>query len=204
VYKLTGPPPVPIQLAAFTAQRVANARVQLNWRTISETNNFGFFVQRKLDNDDFVELSNIFIAGHGTTLEPQHYSFIDSTSPNAVLSYRLRQVDLDGSSHFTDPVSVSVTTSATENRASVFSLEQNYPNPFNPTTQIGFGVRGSGFVSLKVFDVLGNEVATLVDGFLSAGNYSRTFDASQLASGVYFYRLSAGSFVATKKLVIMR
>jgi hypothetical protein len=85
-----------------------------------------------------------------------------------------------------------------------FSLGQNYPNPFNPETKIGFGVSGSGFVSLKVFDVLGREVATLVNEEMRAGRYERTLNANGLSSGIYFYRLRAGSFVETKKLVVLK
>jgi hypothetical protein len=92
-----------------------------------------------------------------------------------------------------------------------FTLEQNYPNPFNPTTNVGFRIADFGFVSLKVYDVLGNEVATLVNENLQAGRYETTFDASGLASGVYFYRLSAripsgqaGEFMQTRRLLLLR
>jgi hypothetical protein len=83
-------------------------------------------------------------------------------------------------------------------------LEQNYPNPFNPSTRISFSVRGSGFVSLKVYDVLGREVRTLVNEDLQPGSYEVTFNADGLASGVYLYRLRAGTFTQTKRMVLLR
>jgi photosystem II stability/assembly factor-like uncharacterized protein len=85
-----------------------------------------------------------------------------------------------------------------------FSLEQNYPNPFNPTTSIGFHVSSFGFVSLKVFDVLGREVATLVDEYKTPGQYQVEFDGGHLSSGVYFYRLHAGHLSETKRMILLR
>jgi hypothetical protein len=85
-----------------------------------------------------------------------------------------------------------------------FSLEQNYPNPFNPTTTITFALPIKSFVSLRVFDALGREVATLVNDEFLAGRYSKKWDASGLPSGVYFYRLQAGSFVETRKLLLLK
>jgi hypothetical protein len=85
-----------------------------------------------------------------------------------------------------------------------FTLEQNYPNPFNPTTTISFSLPSKSFVSLKVFDVIGREVAIIVSEELSAGNYSRQWNATNLSSGIYFYRLQSGSYIETKKLVLLR
>ena len=85
-----------------------------------------------------------------------------------------------------------------------FYLSQNYPNPFNPTTKINFSVPKSGFVTIKVFDVLGREVATLVNENKPVGNYSIHFNANKLTSGIYFYGMESGSFLQTKKLVLMK
>ncbi len=85
-----------------------------------------------------------------------------------------------------------------------FGLKQNYPNPFNPSTIIGFSVPTGSFISLKVYDLLGKEVSTLVSKFLTPGMYEVNFDAGNLASGVYFYQLNAGEFVQTKKLLLQK
>jgi len=100
--------------------------------------------------------------------------------------------------------SVSAVEIASSKLPTSYALEQNYPNPFNPSTRIGFKVQVSGFTSLRIFDLLGREVATLVNEELMPGSYEATWDAARLPSGVYFYRLQAGEFVETKKLVLMR
>jgi hypothetical protein len=87
---------------------------------------------------------------------------------------------------------------------SSYALSQNYPNPFNPTTTIQFAIPQPGSVTLTIFDVLGREIASLADGFRNAGIYSVTWNATNVASGIYFYRLNAGTFTATKKLILLR
>jgi photosystem II stability/assembly factor-like uncharacterized protein len=198
--------PLPVQLAYFTATVVNGNSVRLDWRTISEVNNYGFEVQRAMNAPTgFVTLPGSFIPGHGTTNEPQVYSYLDQNVPYGRLYYRLKQIDLDGTFHHSEPISVDVLTDVPEGTTpSFYALKQNYPNPFNPTTTIEFSIAQEGFVSLKVYSTLGEEVATLVSEDLRAGNYRRTFDASGLASGVYLYKLSAGGFVQTKRLVLMK
>ncbi len=230
--KTTNPVLLPIQLAIFTAHALNRQMVLVEWATVSETSNYGFFVQRKTSAEgQFTDLPNSFVAGHGTTTEPHYYSFVDSNASGILLFYRLRQVDLDGTEHFTDPVQVSRTTDVDdENAPREFSLSQNYPNPFNPTTNLSFVIGHSSFVSLKVFDVLGRKVATLVNEVKEPGEYAVQFDASSAlpgASGVYFYRLvahqtdggqahqtdgrrldsssgQAGNFSSTRKMLIIR
>jgi len=86
----------------------------------------------------------------------------------------------------------------------MYTLKQNYPNPFNPSTTITFSIGTYSYISLRVYDVLGREVATIVSEKLPAGNYSRQWNAAKMPSGIYFYRLQAGSFTETKKLVLLR
>jgi hypothetical protein len=196
---------LPVQLASFTGTRVSSNAVRLNWRTISEVNNYGFFVERRAQSvEQWNETPNSFVAGHGTTNEPHDYSFTDNSAPMGNLQYRLKQVDLDGTIHFSEPITIASPTSVSESAPTEFSLEQNYPNPFNPTTHFGFRIVDFGFVSLKVFDLLGREVATLVNENLHAGSYQTTFDATGLASGVYVYRLQSGSFSSTKKMAFAK
>jgi hypothetical protein len=205
---------LPVQLVYFTGAVIANGHVHLRWGTISEINNYGFEVQKtRSRSEQFQTIPSSFVPGHGTTLEPQHYEFVDITAAAGRWFYRLKQIDLDGAIHFTDPIEVDVLTGVAEQgMPTVFSLAQNYPNPFNPSTLIPFSVHVSGFTSLKVYDVLGREVATLVNESLTPGSYAVEWDASNVPSGVYFYRLvaedasagSARSFVATKKTILAR
>jgi hypothetical protein len=196
--------PLPIQLASFTATLATVNTVHLAWTTVTETNNYGFYVQQRATGEQiFADLPNSFVPGHGTTLQPQQYSYIDATVTAGQWSYRLKQIDLDGTVHYTDPVSVEVLTDVKEgSRPTTFVLEQNYPNPFNPTTTIQYSLPMNAHVTLKVFNLLGQEVMTLVDGIQDAGVKSVTADASTLSSGVYLYKLAAGNHVGTRKFML--
>ncbi len=196
--------PLPIQLASFTATARSNS-IMLNWRTLSEINNYGFEVQRSADHaSGFTSLPNSFVAGNGTTNQPHDYSFTDNSVQAGSWYYRLKQIDLDGTIHYSEPIQVNGVTGVAENAPTAFSLAQNYPNPFNPSTTIRFEIAKPELVSLKVYDMLGREVATLANEQMSAGNYALSFNAAGLASGTYIYRLQAGSFVATKKMSLMK
>ena len=114
------------------------------------------------------------------------------------MAYRLKQIDFDGSYEYSEEVLVE--TLAPVN----FVLEQNYPNPFNPATTIKFGVPVKSSVVLKIFNSLGEEVVQLVNEEKPAGTYSIKFDAAEFPSGVYFYQLRAGSFIETKKMILLK
>jgi hypothetical protein len=192
---------VPVQLVSFTAAIVSNS-VVLNWRTMSETENYGFFIQSKSSADGaYADVPGSFVAGHGTSVEPHNYSWTVPSGDGQW--FRLKQVDLDGAIHYSDQVNVTLSGVA-ENVPVTFGLDQNYPNPFNPTTNIGYRVEGSGSVRLAVYDMLGREVAVLVDEAKAAGRYTIEFNAKSLASGVYTYRLQAGQQVESKRLVVVK
>jgi hypothetical protein len=197
---------LPVQLATFTGSVTAAHSVRLEWMTISEINNYGFYVQCKLQSDPhFTEVPNSFIAGHGTTNEPQNYSFTHNNVARGSWQYRLKQIDLDGTIHFTEPITVSSTTSVDEVAPREFALKQNYPNPFNPSTEIKFSVEATDHTRLDVYDALGQKIATLFDDVAEAGQYYKVrFDAGQIASGVYFYRLQSGTKSDLKKLILLR
>jgi hypothetical protein len=114
------------------------------------------------------------------------------------------QRDLDGTVYYTEPVQVSTTTDVEEQQPAEFALEQNYPNPFNPSTTIRYSLPQRSQVTLSVFNTLGQEVAILANGEQEAGYHEIHFDASNLARGVYFYRIQAGDFVATRKLLLTK
>jgi hypothetical protein len=201
---------LPIQLASFTGRWLQSHGIRLDWRTISEVNNYGFFVQRRIGGsvDEWIEVSGSFIAGHGTTNEPHDYTFTDNTAASGSWMYRLKQVDLDGSEYFTEPITVSAPTAVGEQPEQApkeFSLKQNYPNPFNPSTTIKFSVETTDRATLNVYNILGQHVATLFDDVAEAGQYCKvTFDARNLASGMYLYRLQSGQKSDSKRLVVIK
>jgi immune inhibitor A len=204
--------PLPIQLASFAGSILTNGVVKLTWTTLSETDNFGFEVQKCIDSTRMFEtIENSFVPGNGTSADQHFYSFVDSLGIPAY-AYRLEQIDRSGAIHFSDPIVPSSSTSVEETAGPKgLELEQNYPNPFNPSTVIKYTVAGAGGlglgardVSLVVYDVLGRQVAVLVNERKPAGQYEVTFNGTGLASGVYMYRLAAGTFVETKRMLLVK
>ncbi|MGQ9805678.1 MAG: T9SS type A sorting domain-containing protein [Chlorobiales bacterium] len=192
---------LPVELVSFTGQYV-QGRVELQWKTASETNNEGFFVERRSGDAAWQVLG--FVRGKGTTTEAQTYRFIDETAVGTV-RYRLKQVDFDGRFEFSPAIEVLA------GDLTSYQLAQNYPNPFNPATTISYQLPIASDVQLEIFDILGKKVATLVSGRQSAGRYTYTWNASTVSSGVYFYRLQArnaingaSSFVETKKMLYLK
>ena len=197
-------PGVPVELASFKASLVDN-KVRLDWKTATETNNKGFEIQRKESesiNKNSIWKNIRFVQGFGTTTEYHTYSFTDNENLTGKLEYRLKQIDFNGSYEYSDVVEINV------NVHLGFSLEQNYPNPFNPSTRIKYTIPESGsiekLVLLKVYDVLGNEVATLVNEPQHAGEYEVVFEGRNLSSGVYFYTLRSENYSSTRKLIFLR
>jgi hypothetical protein len=186
---------VPVELTSFTAN-VTNNNVNLNWATATETNNQGFEIQRKSDNTEYEQVG--YVAGFGTTTEPKSYSFTDANIQAGNYSYRLKQLDFDGSFEYSSEVNVEVMTPGS------FELSQNYPNPFNPSTTIKYSLPENSFVNLAVYNLLGEKVRTLVNEVQNAGNYKLNFDASGLTSGTYVYRLSTGFGTLTEKMVLLK
>jgi hypothetical protein len=188
--------PLPVEFVTFEESIVDN-NVTLSWITASELNNSGFEIQKKnYPKSNWKEIG--FVEGQGTTTEIKYYSFIDENVPSGKYQYRLKQIDYDGTFEYSDIVEVEV------GLPTEFLLSQNYPNPFNPSTTIRFTISDLRFTILKVYDVLGNEIATLVNDKKPAGSYEINFNAANLPSGVYFYKLQAGNFVETKKMVLIK
>ncbi len=231
IQTLSGPPPwgsiwgneatayvpevIPVELMSFTVSLTGND-VHLNWVTATELNNYGFGIFKTSLGPPFTKEEKQagwvkigFVPGHGTTTEPQYYTFTDESLQQGRYQYRLKQIDYDGTFEYSNIVEVEV------GLPNDFKLEQNYPNPFNPSTKIKFtiaksplpggdGRGGLQHVKLVVYDVLGNEVATLVNEEKPAGEYEVEFNAKGLPSGIYFYRLIAGSYSSTKKMILLR
>jgi len=190
---------IPVELTSFTAT-ANNNNVVLNWATATEKNNQGFEIQRSNGNG-FTTIG--FVKGAGTTTQPQNYQFIDRNLNSGTYSYRLKQIDLDGTSDLSKVVEVEILN------PKEFSLNQNFPNPFNPSTKINFSLAADSKVSLKVFNVLGQEVSTLLNGNLAAGNHEINFNAAGMNTGVYFYKLEAAgidgtNFSSVKKMILSK
>lgn len=201
--------PLPVQLAGFSGMPIPQSNaIQFQWRTVSEQNNYGFILQRAdLGSPHFVDVPNSFVPGHGTTLVPQKYEWLYSSAPRGAAQYRLKQIDLDGTQHFSEPIEAEngMTGTADADVPKRFSLGQNYPYPFNPLTAIEFTVDRGGRATLEVYDVVGRRVATLFDDAAMPGiAYRVRFDGNSLAGGVYFYRLVSGNRTHLKKLTLLR
>jgi len=188
---------IPVELVSFSGQAKGNY-VKLEWSTASETNNQGFEIQSSVNGQNYRAIA--FIQGAGTTTETTFYSFLDSSADfsNTELYYRLKQLDYDGTFSFSDVIKINLNT-PTE-----FALMQNYPNPFNPSTRIVFQIPKSENVLLKIYDMLGNEVVSLLDEEKEPGKYEIEFNASHLSSGIYFYTLRAGTYINTKKMILIK
>ncbi|NWG29351.1 MAG: S8 family peptidase [Ignavibacteriaceae bacterium] len=191
---------IPVEFSSFSATANENS-VTLNWSTATETNNSGFSVERKTPLDErWIEVG--FVPGFGSTTERKSYSFTDVNLSMGAYSYRLKQIDFDGTYEYSNEVFAEV--SAPKN----FALLQNYPNPFNPSTTIEFSIPEMSNVSIEIYTVVGELVASLVNQNLDAGYHSLNFNASNLPSGTYIYQLKANgqnrTFVDVKKMLLMK
>jgi len=194
--------PLPIELTSFNSD-INEGNVNLKWTTASETNNSGFDIERR---DIRRETQDVWskigsVRGNGTSSSPKDYEFTDRNLSSGKYKYRLKQIDFNGNYEYhdlNDEVVIGVPDK--------FSLEQNYPNPFNPSTVISYSLSENSFVSLKVYDVIGNEVAALVNEKQNSGTYSYQFSTVnyQLSSGVYFYKIQAGEFSSIRKMTLIK
>ena len=197
-----GESPLPVEIVSFTAQ-LNNEEVILRWTTATEKNNYGFEVERVSTSlgKNWEKIG--FVKGNGNSNSSKEYSFIDQDKKHdGALEYRLKQIDNDGNFRYSKKIEV------TYGMPMKYELQQNYPNPFNPETRIGYSLPIDGFVTLKIIDVLGREVATLVNERKSAGSYEVTFDVSSagsgLASGVYICKMSSSNYTKAIKMLIAK
>ncbi|MFQ5650561.1 MAG: cohesin domain-containing protein [bacterium] len=191
---------VPVELASFSARVFENA-VALEWLTISETNNFGFDVERSTDGESFTRIA--FVQGNGTTTEEHRYEFTDEDVEPGSYTYRLKQIDFDGAFEYSSRLKVEL------NAPSEFRLAQNYPNPFNPETAIQFSVPVAGRVQVIIYNSLGRAVRELVNSEYAPGTHSVTWDGRDdsgqaAASGIYLYTVKAGQFTQTRKMILAK
>jgi hypothetical protein len=175
-------------------------RVRVAWETLSEINTYRFYVERRGTTWKTVDSVN----GGGTSASKRQYAVTDSNVTDGTWMYRIKEVDLDGTFQYSPPVSTTVLAYAPELSVTAYALEQNFPNPFNPNTTIQYALPVPSRVHLAVFNALGQETAVLVDEEKPAGTYTVQFNGSRFASGLYFYRLQAGSFVRMKSFVLLK
>jgi hypothetical protein len=188
---------IPVELTSFEAEIHENT-VQLKWKTATEVNNMGFDIERSRDGNLYETIGHV--KGSGTTTELSQYSFIDqSLNGSGITYYRLRQIDYDGTSSYSQIIEVDYSSLPTE-----FSLSQNYPNPFNPSTTIKFALPKEVRVTLKIYDALGSEVETVVSRNMEAGYHQIEWNAGKYSSGMYIYRITAGNYTSVKKMMILK
>ncbi|MFH0735701.1 MAG: T9SS type A sorting domain-containing protein [bacterium] len=197
-----GGTPLPVELVSFDAA-INGDKVMLNWSTAVEINNYGFEVERAeiskqkaVNSKQFKKIG--FVEGSGNSNSPKNYSFTDIPNAGNILNYRIKQIDNDGKYQFSNIVEVTIGI------PTQFELKQNYPNPFNPTTKIVYNIPNDGLVTLKVYDILGNEVSNLISENQKAGSYEINFDGSRLASGVYICKFNSGNYSSSIKMLLMK
>ncbi|HEY5533969.1 MAG TPA: T9SS type A sorting domain-containing protein [Ignavibacteria bacterium] len=192
--------PLPVKLISFTSSVNTN-KVRLTWKTATEQNNKGFEIERKYKNENWISAG--FINGMGNSNTEQEYKFDDKNLNSGSYNYRIKQIDYNGNHQYHN-LSETVNVGAPKN----FAVSQNYPNPFNPTTKIDFEVPLDSKVNITLFDISGKEIQTLLNEKKSAGYYSVAFNAVNLSSGTYFYRISGENgdrmFSETKKMTLIK
>jgi len=187
---------LPVELTFFAGTLNGN-NVELRWRTETEVNNYGFNIEKSVDNTDWLTIG--FVEGHGNSNSPKQYNFNDTNvGQSGEYYYRLKQIDNDGTFEYSNVITVNVGV------PDKFFLSQNYPNPFNPETRIDYTLPEQQNVSLKVYNTLGALVQELLNEVKPAGSYSVTFDASNLPSGIYIYRIQTESSAVNKKMTFLK
>ena len=199
-FVLNLPISLPVELAFFTGSLNGN-NVELRWRTETEVNNYGFYIERATEDLDWSTIG--FVKGYGNSNSPKHYNYNDDdVYQSANYKYRLKQTDNDGTFEYSDVVTVTIGAPV------LFSLSQNYPNPFNPETRIDYTLPESQNVSLRVYNMLGELVQELVNEVKPAGTYTVTFNPSSvrsgLPSGIYVYVLKTPTFVSNRKMTFLK
>ncbi len=192
--------PLPVELSSFSASIIGSA-VKLNWRTETEINNYGFEIQKS-------QMSNVksetdwekigFVEGYGNSNSPKDYSFTDASVISGTYSYRLKQIDIDGQFEYSKAIEIGLAA------PDKFELSQNFPNPFNPNTSIKFTLPETGYVKLTVYNMLGQEIATLVNGVKEAGTHIINFNAEEFNSGIYIYRIESNGFNEVRKMTLIK
>lgn len=191
--------PLPVELSSFTASAKDN-KIVLRWETKTEVNNQGFEIQRAVNRETTSEKWEKigFVPGFGNSNSPKDYNFTDKNPlGNKKFSYRLKQIDNNGTSKYSEVIEIEFVPDK-------LVLYQNYPNPFNPATNINIAVPSAGNVNLSVYNLLGEKVREIFNGFIEAGNYSYSFDGKDLTAGIYIFTLQSGNISLVKKMQLIK
>ena len=183
-------------LFIFTANVSDESTIQLNWETKNEYNSYKFNIERKTITADWKTISSVKASYLSNS--PKEYSFNDQKLPSDIYQYRIRIINNDSSFEYSKTVEIAVIPPGD------FELSQNYPNPFNPSTTISFKLPAASNTTLKIYDIAGNELATIINEYMSAGNFLINFNAKALPSGVYLYVLRSGAYLQTKKMMLLK
>ncbi len=181
----------------FTVKFTGKGKVDLNWVTKTEVDNFGFYVERSINEGEWNSIS--FVKGNGNSNSPKQYSYSDKDlfAGGSRFQYRLKQVDTDGQYEYSDVVEVEIVPNE-------FELSQNYPNPFNPSTTIRFSLPKQTELKISLYNLLGEFVEAIAEGTYETGYHKVTFNANNLPSGMYIYRIESNDFVQTKKMMLLK
>ena len=201
-WALGEPAPFPVQLISFSAVRIHDYDVQLKWVTSNQINNLGWNVEKRVTsiNKEWKVIG--FVKGAGNNNVKSTYNFIDNNISGGLIEYRLKQIDQNGKFSYNNVVNI------TFDKPTQFTLKNNYPNPFNPDTKIKFEIPVAGQVNISVYNSLGQRVDVIVDDYMDAGYYEKTFSSNaagtKLSSGTYFCVLKAGTVKLIRKMVLLK
>jgi hypothetical protein len=189
--------PLPVELSSFTGKVVDGSEVKLNWNTKTETNNYGFNVEKRTKDGEWNKIG--FVEGNGNSNSPKNYNFTDKDlfAGGSKFEYRLKQIDNDGAFEYSDIVEVTVMPTQ-------YELSQNFPNPFNPSTTIRFSLPTETRLKINIYNMLGQLLETLAEGNYEAGYHKVTFNASNLPSGAYIYRIESNEFTQVRKMILIK
>ncbi|MCB0747484.1 MAG: T9SS type A sorting domain-containing protein, partial [Ignavibacteriae bacterium] len=192
--------PLPVELVSFSAVNTKDDKISLDWVTATEVNNYGFEIERSVvNNDEIYKWQKIgFIEGHGNSNSTKTYNYTDDYLVGGTkFVYRLKQIDIDGQYQYSSIQEVEIVVNN-------YSLSQNYPNPFNPSTTIKFSIPQNEFVSITLYNSVGEKTADILKANKLTGNHEVEFNANHLASGIYYYTLTAGNYIETKKMILLK
>ncbi len=193
----------PVQLYSFSGHVSNSKNIILEWSTTTESNNYGFEIQRRSDKKETKFESIDFIEGNGTVLKPKHYRYVDENVAEGTYHYRLKQVDFEGTYDYSDTIEITLVL------PSSIHLHQNYPNPFNASTEISYNLPVSSHVELIIYDMIGHQVCRLIDQFQTKGKYSVKWNArdslgKEVSSGIYYYKIKTESFSEFRKMMLVK